>query len=101
MSICLSITGAVVSWTFTVKVAGPGFPLTSVAEHFTVVVPNVKVVPEGGTQVGVIAPSTVSEAVAVKITSAPLALVASAVISAGKASVGLVVSWTITLKVLA
>jgi hypothetical protein len=54
--------GAVVSWTVTVKLADPRFELVSVAVHVTVVVPRLKVVPEAGAHVGVIDPSTMSEA---------------------------------------
>ena len=59
-----------------------------VAEQFTVVVPRAKVEPDAGAHTGVIAPSLESVAVAVKFTTAPLGLVASAVISAGSVSTG-------------
>ncbi len=48
--------------------------------------------PLAGTQVGVIAPSTVSAALVVKVTIAPPAPVASVVMSAGTVTIGLVVS---------
>jgi hypothetical protein len=58
-------TGGVVSVTVTVTVNDPEpvFPWLSVAVQLTVVVPLGKVLPEGGLQVGVSEPSTVSEAV--------------------------------------
>ena len=57
--------GGVVSWTFTVKEPVAVLPLPSVAEQLTVVVPNVKALPEAGVQTAATAPSQVSEAVAV------------------------------------
>ncbi len=65
------------------------------------VVPNGKVAPEVGAQVGVIAPSTRSVAETWKLTAAPIALVASAVMLAGTVRAGAVLSWTVTVKVLA
>ncbi len=92
--------GAVVSTTVTWKLAVPVFPCESVAEQVTVVVPNAKVEPEAGEQIGTMAPSTLSVAVAVKLTGAPDGPVASAVISAGTITVGAVLSTnvTVTLK---
>lgn len=90
--------GGVVSRTVTVKDALPVLPAASVAEQFTVVVPNGNVLPEGGTQVGVIAPSTMSEALAEKLTTAPDEPVASTVIFEGTVTVGGVVSCTVIVK---
>jgi hypothetical protein len=77
------ISGSVVSCTITLNDADALLPAASVAVQVTVVVPIGKVEPDGGVQTGVIAPSTVSLAVAVKFTSAPDGPVASAVMSVG------------------
>jgi hypothetical protein len=53
-----------VSWTVTVNDAEPVFPVVSVAEHVTVVVPSGNVLPEAGAQVAGKGPSTASTAVA-------------------------------------
>src|SRR2546425_7936409 len=58
--------------------------------------PSAKVLPLAGEQVTLSLPSTMSLAVAVKVTVAPDALVASAVIGAGQLTVGVVVSRTVT-----
>ena len=63
-------TGATPSLTVTVNEQLPGFPAESVAEQLTVVTPFGKVVPDAGVQVGVIEPSQLSVAVAVKLTTA-------------------------------
>ena len=85
--------GGVVSTTVTLKLALPVLLCASVAEQVTVVVVSrAKVEPERGEQVGVIAPSTISLAVAVKVTAAPEGPVASAVMLAGKVNAGGVVS---------
>jgi hypothetical protein len=62
-------TGAVVSTsaTLTAKLALPMFPLVSAAVHVTVVVPTANGEPLAGLQLGVIAPSTLSVAVAANI----------------------------------
>jgi hypothetical protein len=60
-------TGAVVSWTVTVKDAEAAFPCASVAEHCTMVVPNGKVSPLAGVQLVATAPSTLSVAEAEKL----------------------------------
>src|SRR3954469_10281484 len=73
-----------------------GLPAASVAEHVTVVVPTGNVLPEAGSQVTGTEPSTASLAVAVKLTAAPVADVASAVMSAGSVRSGAVVSATVT-----
>jgi hypothetical protein len=62
--------GASSSTTVTVKVHVPVLPAASVAEQVTVVVPNAKVEPDAGEHVGVKAPSQLSVAVAVKLTTA-------------------------------
>jgi len=54
--------GGVVSTTRIVNVEDPVFPCASVAEHVTVVSPSGKVDPEEGAHVGVMDPSTRSEA---------------------------------------
>jgi hypothetical protein len=67
--------GGAESRTVTVNVPEPVFPRVSEAVHVTVVVPIGNVEPDAGEHVGVIEPSTVSLAVAVKVTTAPDALV--------------------------
>ena len=64
----------------------------SVMSQLTVVEPSGNVEPEAGEHVGVMLPSTISDAVAEYVTGAPAADVASAVISDGRFSVGPVVS---------
>src|SRR6266852_2614584 len=91
--------GGVVSWTVTVKVPFAVLPWVSVAVQFTVVLPSAKVLPEAGEQLGVTEPSTVSLAVAVKVTAAPLGPVASAVRLAGRVWGGGVVSLDVKVKV--
>src|SRR5437762_13530667 len=56
--------------------------------------PNVE--PDAWSQDGVLAPSTMSEAVAVYVTTAPAGPVASTVMSLGSDSTGAVVSTTVT-----
>src|SRR5207244_3919090 len=90
--------GAVVSRTVTSNELRPRFPRVSVEEHCTVVVPSANVEPEACVQVTVRVPSTTSVAVAVKVTAAPLALVASATMSSGTVTAGPNVSTTVTLK---
>src|SRR3989442_1325110 len=65
-----------------------------------VVAPNGKVAPLAGVQLVAIGPSSTSVADAVKVNTAPAALVASTVAFAGTVTMGLVVSVTITMKVL-
>jgi len=88
----------VVSRTVTVKLADPVLLLVSVAEHVTVVVPIAKTLPDARLQIGVRAPLTRSDALTVKLTVAPLALVASTVMFAGTVTVGGVVSLTVTVN---
>src|SRR2546426_7563343 len=93
-------TGPVVSDTVTVKVLVPTLAWLSVAVHVTVVAPNGKVAPLAGVQLVVTDPSSVSVADAVKVNTAPVALVASTVAFAGTVTTGPVVSLTITVNVL-
>ena len=74
------------------------FPCASVAVQVTVVAPKGNVLPEAGLQLTATLPSTMSTALAVKVTTAPAALVASTVILAGTMSIGGVVSRTVTVK---
>ena len=76
----------------TVKVALAALLAASWAEQLTVVFPSGNVEPEAGVHATATAPSTRSAAEAVKLTVAPLELVASAVIGAGTVIVGGVVS---------
>ena len=94
-------TGGVVSTSVTVtwKEALPGLPCASVAVQVTVVVPTGKFAPEAGEQDGVMGPSMLSVADALKVTLFPEATVVVVVMSEGTATVGLVVSWTVTWKV--
>jgi len=92
-------TGGVVSCTVTVNVADPVLPALSVAEQETVVVAIGKVEPDGGVHVTGSVPSTRSVAEALKVATAPLALVAEIVIFAGTETTGGVVSCTVTLNV--
>jgi len=94
-------TGPAVSVTVTVKLAAPGLPRVSVAVQLTVVAPIRNVDPLAGMQVTGRDPSTRSAAVAVKVTLAPVAVVASAVAFAGTVTAGPVVSVTVTVKVAA
>jgi hypothetical protein len=91
-------TGPVVSVTVTVKDAAPLLPFVSVAVQLTVVAPSEKVDPLAGVQVTARGPSTPSLAVAVKLNTAPVALVASTVAFAGTVTTGPVVSVTVTVK---
>ena len=64
-------TGGVVSWTVTENDPEPVLPCTSVAVQVTVVVPTGNVLPDGGKHEGVIEPSTMSDADAANVTTAP------------------------------
>src|SRR5205809_559790 len=92
--------GAVVSCTVILKLLLAVLPPPSVAVTITVVSPSGKREPEAGEEVTDTAPSTRSEALAAKLTGAPAALVASAVMLAGTVIVGGVVSCTVTVKLL-
>jgi hypothetical protein len=63
-------------------------PAASVAEQFTVVVPSAKVLPDAGMHVTAGLVGFASVAVALNITTAPAGPIASAVILAGRLSVG-------------
>ena len=65
-----------------------------VALQLTVVVPSGNVDPDAGLQTT----GAFSSAVATYVTTAPAALVASAMMFAGRCRVGAVVSWTVTVK---
>ena len=80
--------GGVVSCTVTVKLPFAVLPRVSDAEQLTVVVATGNVLPEAGVHVTVRAPSTLSFAVAEKVTTAPAGLVASVVMFAGKDNTG-------------
>src|SRR5204863_355545 len=92
--------GAVVSCTVTLNVPVAVLPWASVAEQVTVVVPRSNVDPDAGEHDGVIAPSTMSVAVGVKVIAAPAGPVASWVMSSGSVSTGACVSDTFTVNVL-
>jgi hypothetical protein len=74
------------------------FPEWSEAVHETVVFPSGKVEPDPGLQLTVGLGSTLSVAVAEKLTAAPLPDVASVVMFEGTVSTGSVRSATVTLK---
>src|SRR3989454_175359 len=93
-------TGPVVSFTVTVNDAAVWLPCASVAPQVTVVAPNGNVAPPAGVQLVATAPSSVSVADAVKVNTAPVALVASTVAFAGTVTTGPVVSLTVTVNVL-
>lgn len=89
--------GAILSTTVMVKLPVTVLLALSVAEQLTMVAPSWKVEPEAGLQATLIVPSTSSVALAVYVTDAPAALVALAVISAGRLRVG-GPSCTVTVK---
>src|SRR5258708_32254073 len=78
-----TIVGGVVSCTVTVNEPCATLPAASCALHCTVVVPSGKVDPDAGVHVTGTGPSKSSMAVAVNVTTAPEALVASAVMFDG------------------
>src|SRR5689334_4868773 len=82
----------------TVMVNDPSARLlwASVAWQFTVVVPSGNRLPDGGTQMTSTLPSTMTTAVAVKLTTAPPGPVDGTVMLAGRVSTGGVVSTTLT-----
>src|SRR5688572_7421462 len=90
------INGGVLSTTVTANEPMDVFSLSSVAEQLTVVIPRPNVEPEAGEQVTATVPATRSCAVAVNVTTAPAALVASTVMSAGRVRTGGVLSSTFT-----
>ena len=90
--------GRVVSTTLILKLAEPVLPWASVTEQVTVVSPMANIEPEIGLQVGTRLPSTMSVALALKVTIAPAAPVASTTMSAGTVTIGAVVSLTVIVK---
>jgi hypothetical protein len=92
------ITGGIVLSTVTIKEACELLLCASVAAQVTVVAPMGNVAPDAGVQLTGSDPSTRSIAVAVYVTTAPLALVAAVVILAGTVITGGVVSCTVTVK---
>jgi hypothetical protein len=86
------IAGGVSSTTVTLNDADAELPAMSVAEHVTLVDPTGNVEPEAGVQVTGTEPSTRSDAEAVKVTTAPLELVALTVMSPGTVTTGGVLS---------
>src|SRR5262245_35300070 len=84
--------------TQTTKLLLAGLPAASVAEQFTVVLPGKKVEPDSGVQVTGTGPSTSSLAVTVKVTLAPPALVAIAVMSPGVVITGATLSAALTVR---
>src|ERR1051325_4549489 len=86
-----AMVGFSVSWTSTVKLQLPVLPEASVAEQFTVVVPEGNVEPDGGTQVAVRVPEQLSVAEAEKFTTAEHPCVT---MFAGQVTTGFVVSAT-------
>src|SRR5256712_6192166 len=91
-------TGPVVSVTVTVNEAEPLLPCASLALHVTVVGPDGNIDPLAGVHVVATAPSSASVADAVKVKTAPVALVASTVAFAGTVTTGPVVSVTVTVN---
>ncbi len=87
------------STTVTVKLPCAVLPAVSVAEQLTVVVPSPNVAPETGVHVTAGFAGFVSLAVALNETAAPEGPVASAVMLAGRLSVGGVVSQLTTVAV--
>ena len=74
----------------TVKLADAVLPCRSVDEHVTVVEPTANVLPDTGTHETGRVPSTRSAADAVKVTAAPVAVVAGVVMFAGTVIAGAV-----------
>jgi hypothetical protein len=95
------ITGAVwsTSTTVTSKSALPVFPWESVAVQVTFVVPSGKVLPEAGLQLTGTGPSTLSFALAEKVTVVPPVDSVSTEKSSGTVTTGAVVSLIVTVTV--
>ena len=92
-------TGATVSLTMTLNVFGSDvLPAASDAVHLTVVLPSANVEPLGGTHATVGCGVTASVADVAKVTTAPLALLASAVMVPGTVRDGAVLSRTLTVN---
>src|SRR2546422_10962050 len=98
MLVGAAMEGGVLSRTVTVKVPLAILPERSVAVQDTRVVPRAKVEPDVAEQTTTGDGSTVSVAVAENVAEAPLGLVASAGMSAGRGSAGGGGSITITRK---
>src|SRR5439155_27080144 len=94
-------TGGVVSTTVTVNVLVDEFPCASVALQVTVVAPSGKVVPEAGLQLAATAPSTMSAAEALWPAARRVGPDATLGMFPGTLTTGGVVSWTVTVNVLA
>jgi hypothetical protein len=75
-------------------------PGPSPAVQVTSVTPIGKVEPDAGAQTTGTDPATTSDALALKVTTAPLGPVGWTVMLAGTVTVGGVVSWTVTVKLL-
>jgi hypothetical protein len=89
----------VVSTTVTVKLLVPLLPCASVAAQLTLVAPSANVAPDAGRQAVLTVASRLSIADAVKLTTAPAALVASALIGLGTVTTGAVLSTNVTVTV--
>ena len=89
-------TGAIVSRAVTVNEPVPGLLWASFDVQFTGVVPKANVAPDAGVHVTTVGPSTRSVADTLKVTTAPLADVASAMMLAGTDTDGPVLSTTVT-----
>ena len=92
------MTGGVVSCTMTSRVCLAVLPAASVAENETEVIPSANWVPEAGVAITGTLPLMKSEAVALNVTTAPAALVASAVMVDGPVMTGGVRSTTLTVS---
>ena len=93
-----TIEGGVVSRTVTVKVEWTALLEKSLAVQVTTVVPSAKVEADVGEQTTLGDGSTISVAVAEKVTEAPVGPVASAVMFGGRERTGGVVSTMVTVK---
>src|SRR2546425_319491 len=94
-AVAIGLVGAV---TVTVNDAAVLLPCASVALQVTVVAPTGNVDPLAGVHVVATAPSSASVAEAVKVKTAPVALIASTVAFAGTVTTGPVVSVTVTVN---
>ena len=92
------VSGGVVSLTVIIKSLVPVFPALSVALHCTLVWPRGNVDPDGGLQLTLKGPSTMSVAFELKFTVLPKGPVASRMRSLGTNTVGGVVSLTVIEK---
>src|ERR687895_399340 len=85
------VTGGVCV-TVTLNVSAPVLPAASVDEHVTVVTPTGNFVPDAGTHVTGVTPSTSSNAVTSNVMTMPVESVVVEVIRSGAVSTGAVVS---------